>query len=257
MSVTGDLGRVTSCRKDPRRAQSLAHATSIQASTVDSHCQTSEIRVGRAMHAACARCWRASSALRANRAISLRTHAALLSSSATLHNADSKQRVSEALNSTQISDLLSSPTWDVQSLMPSEADIEAGAEEVSPEQLRHLLRLCALAPPATAEEEARLLRDLRSQLHFVRRVQRVKEAAGVTPLEALRDETRAAAQEEEIGLDAMRDALAAEETVGRFHKRIRRKTTVTDESREAEDWDVLGQAPRRMGRFFVVDRREV
>lgn len=101
-----------------------------------------------------------------------------------------------------------------------------------------------------------MLRELRAQLHFVKEVQKV-DTTGVEPLRSIRDETQAAEKEEEIGLEEMRDALGKEVAVGRYHRRIRRRTPslVEEKSREAEDWDALGQAPKRVGRFFVVEGR--
>lgn len=76
----------------------------------------------------------------------------------------------------------------------------------------------------------------------------------------MRDESSAAREEETVGLEAMREALGREEVVGRMHRRIRRRRrgevegdTVEKRAREAEGWDVLGQAPKRVGRFFVVE----
>ncbi len=58
-------------------------------------------------------------------------------------------------------------------------------------------------------------------------------------------------QENEITLDTLRAALDKEETVG-WSRRIRRKKEFAPETNEAENWDVLGHASRRMGRYFVV-----
>lgn len=102
-----------------------------------------------------------------------------------------------------------------------------------------------------------MLHDLHAQLHFVKQIQRVN-TDGVEPLQALRDESGFAQSDGkvrgEIGLEEMRDALAAEEVVGRHHKRIRRrKKLVDEEAKKAEDWDVLGQAGKKVGRYFVVE----
>lgn len=153
-----------------------------------------------------------------------------------------------------IDDFLSTRSWSVRSLLPSAADV-ASSNEVTPAQLRHLLRLSALQAPASAEEEAKMLRDLHSQLHFVRQVQGV-DTAGVQPLRSLRDESRAAQEEDEIGVETLREAFNAEEVVGRYHKRIRRRKVDDPEARAAEDWDVMGQAERKVGRYFVVESGE-
>lgn len=98
-----------------------------------------------------------------------------------------------------------------------------------------------------------MLRDLHSQLHFVRQIQDV-DTEGVEPLEAIRDESEAAQRENEIGFESLKEAFEGEEVVGRYHKRIRRKKGVVDEeAKRAEDWDVLGQAGKRVGRYFVVE----
>ena len=107
-----------------------------------------------------------------------------------------------------------------------------------------------------------MLADLRAQLHFVRRIQEV-DTARVQPLKSLRDETRAADREQEVDLESMRDALEETEvSIGRWHRRIRRKggkdmeADKDKERKSKQSWDVLGQAPQRVGRFFVVKSAE-
>jgi hypothetical protein len=96
-----------------------------------------------------------------------------------------------------------------------------------------------------------MLKTLSSQLHFVREIQQV-DTQGVPPLRALRDETIAAEKEREISMDTLKEALAREEVIGKHHKRIRRKTNPVG-AKDAEDWDVLGYAERKSGKYFVVD----
>lgn len=151
----------------------------------------------------------------------------------------------------EIASFLSTPTWSVKSLLPTSAQTDA-EQSVTPKQLHHLLRLSALPPPSSAEEEASMLRDLKAQLHFVKAIQQV-DATGVEPLRTIRDETAEAERENEITLESMREALASEEVVGKFHKRIRRRHVVSEEMRKAEEWDVLGQASKKVGRYFVVE----
>lgn len=151
---------------------------------------------------------------------------------------------------------LTSSSWSVRSLLPAASDTTS-QNEVTPKQLHHLLRLSALPPPATPEQEASMLRDLHAQLHFVKQIQRVN-TEGVEPLQALRGENKSIQSDGkvqgEIGLDEMRNALAAEEVVGKHHKRIRRrKNLIDEEAKKAEDWDVLGQAGKKVGRYFVVE----
>ncbi|KAI9724218.1 MAG: hypothetical protein M1828_003963 [Chrysothrix sp. TS-e1954] len=159
--------------------------------------------------------------------------------------------VSEPLDAKGIDDFLSKPDWSVRSLLPSEEDV-ASSTEVTSTQLHHLLRLSALPPPETPEQEAKMLKDLRAQLHFVKEIQKV-DTTGVQPLRSLRDETAAAEEENEISMETLKDAIANEEVVGKYHKRIRRKQVKSQGPNEAEDWDVLGQAPKKVGRFFVVE----
>ena len=93
---------------------------------------------------------------------------------------------------------------------------------------------------------------LAAQLHFVKEMQKV-DTTGIEPLRAIRDETKAAIREQEITLDKLEEALAQEEVVGKFYKRIRRKPEATKPERQPKDWDPLSQAKRTSGKFFVVD----
>ena len=149
-----------------------------------------------------------------------------------------------------VDDLLFKPTWSVRSLMPSEHQ-SMEAQNITSKQLRHLLRLSALPPPKDAEEEEKMLSTLSSQLHFVKEIQKV-DTTGVEPLRSLRDETMEGEREAEIGMDAMKDALAKEEIRGRHHKRIRRRRDPAV-IKEDDEWDPLGTASKTSGRFFVVE----
>ena len=97
-----------------------------------------------------------------------------------------------------------------------------------------------------------MMDDLAAQLHFVKEMQKV-DTTGVEPLRAIRDETLAAEQEQEITLDTLKEVLAQEEVVGRFYKRIRRTAETTKPERQPKDWDPLSHAQRTSGKFFVVD----
>ena len=147
-------------------------------------------------------------------------------------------------------ELLDRPTWSVRSLLRPE-NAQPEAQKVTPEQLHHLLRLSALPPPQSSEEEARMLDTLSAQLHFVGEIQRVP-THGVAPLPAIRDETRAAQEEQTVTLDTLKGALNNEDIIGKHHKRIRRNTAPVD-AKDAEDWDVLGSAEKKVGRYFVVE----
>ncbi|KAK7518548.1 DUF726 domain protein [Phyllosticta citriasiana] len=153
-----------------------------------------------------------------------------------------------------IDELLAKSTWSVKSLLPSDSQA-ADAPAVTPEQLRHLLRLSALPEPKTATEEENMLSTLRSQLHFVRAIQEV-DTEGVSPLRAIRDETTPAEEELEVGLNsgAIQEALAQEKVRGAHYRRVVTKEREEDDiSKRAEDWNVLGHAERKAGKYFIVE----
>lgn len=145
--------------------------------------------------------------------------------------------------------LLAAPTWSVESLLQGQKS--EGLPTISPEQLRHLLRLSALPPPASPDEEAKMLDTLTSQLHFVNEIRKV-DTTGVEPLRSLRDETAAGKKVEEVNVGNLKDAFAQEELKGKYYKRIRRQHAPETQS-DAESWDVLGSAEKRVGRYFVVE----
>lgn len=99
-----------------------------------------------------------------------------------------------------------------------------------------------------------MISDLQSQLHFVRAIQEV-DTEGVEPLVALRDETEEGLKEGTIGLEEMRGELGKEEVVGMRGRIVRRKDAEATGAREKEggDSDLLAQAPKRLGRYVVVD----
>ncbi|KAK4238907.1 hypothetical protein C8A03DRAFT_33021 [Achaetomium macrosporum] len=159
--------------------------------------------------------------------------------------------------------LLSQPTWSIRSLLPptpssntpSASPNSAPEEEITPAQLSHLLRLSALPQPSSPEETSRMLATLHAQLHFVRDIQRVN-TDGVEPLYSIRDETAEGMREATITVDTLKSALADEEVYGRCKRPRRRRTG--DQKKGAvdgngvEDWDVLGCASEKVGRYFVV-----
>lgn len=148
-----------------------------------------------------------------------------------------------------VNELLSKPTWSVASLLPKASD--ADSNEVSSKQLRHLLKLSALPPPKDDAEEAKMLKTLSSQLHFVKEIQRT-DTTGVQALQSLRDETARGEQEAELGLEALKNALAAEDVRGKFHPRIRRRRDAAQATKK-DEWNVLGTAGKKTGRYFVVE----
>lgn len=147
-----------------------------------------------------------------------------------------------------VEELLAKPTWSARTLLPQKDTTET--PEITSKQLHHLLRLSALPPPKSPEEEQKMLQTLSSQLHFVKEIQRV-DTTGVEPLRSLRDETAAGGREAEVGMETLKEALENEEVVGKHHRRIRRKTI--EGSMTNEKWNVLGTASKKVGRFFVVD----
>jgi hypothetical protein len=97
-----------------------------------------------------------------------------------------------------------------------------------------------------------MLDSLHSHLHFVTHIRSV-DTTSISPLQSLRDETTTGIQNQEIGLRDLEDALGKEEVKGRYYKRIRRRQEDADEGESAQNWDVLGQARKKVGRFFVVE----
>lgn len=150
----------------------------------------------------------------------------------------------------QLEELLARPTWSVESLLPPKTRAP-DAPQISSKQLHHLLRLSALPLPETSEQEQKMLDTLAAQLHFVGEIQRV-DTTNVKPLRAIRDETQAAEEEQTIGLGILKEALAKEDTIGKWHRRIQRGMHPVD-AKDVEDWDVLGSAEKKSGKYFVVE----
>lgn len=177
--------------------------------------------------------------------------------------------------------LLSRPTWSVRSLLPPD-DGDNGAPAITPRQLHHLLRLSALPLPSSPAEEASLLAGLRQQLGFVRQLRETALPEGLAPLAAVRDETLAAVGEAAFTVDDVEEVLRREVVVGRNRRPRRRKgkgegrLRVSDgdsgggqggrevvekdgalgRQEALEDWDVLGNASKRVQRYFVVETRK-
>jgi Asp-tRNA(Asn)/Glu-tRNA(Gln) amidotransferase C subunit len=158
---------------------------------------------------------------------------------------DAKDAMKQQIN---VDELLSKPSWSVASLLPKQNTSDP--LEVSSKQLRHLLKLSALPPPKDDAEEATMLRTLSSQLHFVKEIQK-SDTTGVEPLQSLRDETAEGEQNAELGLEALKEALAAEDVRGKFHPRIRRRRDRVEVKKD--EWNVLGTAGKKTGRYFVVE----
>ncbi|EXJ82526.1 hypothetical protein A1O3_06339 [Capronia epimyces CBS 606.96] len=195
----------------------------------------------------------------------------------------------------KITSLLKTPTWSVSSLLPpppsvvqstdiepdrkkydAESEIkpdlkkqEESESEVTPSKLHHLLRLSALPPPKSVQEQTDMLRTLQQQLHFVKEIQKV-DTTGVKPLVALRDETRDAREERAFTLESLQEYLSLEEKVG-VNGTIRRRKVPVDWSKEIptrtaeklprQDDRIVapfemgeGYASRKRGQFFFVKR---
>ncbi|EPS33766.1 hypothetical protein PDE_08728 [Penicillium oxalicum 114-2] len=124
-------------------------------------------------------------------------------------NAALARRYSSKPQHRDIASILAQPTWSVRSLLPKQAEKQSTAT-VTPQKLRHLLRLSALPQPSSHAEEQSMLQTLESQIHFVQEMQRV-DTTGVEPLRSIRDESPAAVKESTLGLDQLRDAFAQEQ----------------------------------------------
>lgn len=98
-----------------------------------------------------------------------------------------------------------------------------------------------------------MLEQLERQLQFVRQIQSV-DVEGVEPLARIEDETDEARKENMASLESMKEELDREIWRGKWNRRIvGRRPKKTAEDEEEQGWDVLGQAGKRMGRFFVVE----
>ncbi|KAI4757215.1 hypothetical protein E4T52_09353 [Aureobasidium sp. EXF-3400] len=126
-----------------------------------------------------------------------------------------------------VDDLLSRPTWSLDTLLPSSTSASE-TPTITSKQLHHLLRLSALPPPADSHAEQKMLDSLHSHLHFVTHIRSV-DTTGITPLQSLRDETTTGIKDQEIGLEDLEDAFSREEVKGRYYKRIRRRQEDAEE----------------------------
>lgn len=158
--------------------------------------------------------------------------------------------------SDDIANLLAKPTWSVRSLLPNTHDPTIPLS-ITPQKLHHLLRLSALPQPVDKAEETSMLRTLEAQIHFVKSIQDV-DTKDISPLRAIRDESREAIRESTISLETLKEALAKEKVVGR-RKKIRRQVMKDADAShvESDQWDgnALGSATRTAGKYFVVQSR--
>ncbi|KAK6528397.1 hypothetical protein TWF281_009638 [Arthrobotrys megalospora] len=136
--------------------------------------------------------------------------------------------------------ILDKPTWSITELLPpshpkstSKSPPLDPKDMVTPEKLRHLLRLSALPMPKDQKEEDEMIRDLNDQLYFVNKIKEV-DVTGVEPLVAIRDES------EERGI-TLEDIMQAEKELEGFG------------SMGAEEWDPLRASKQTIGKYFVVE----
>ena len=151
-----------------------------------------------------------------------------------------------------LEEMFAKPYWSVKSLFKSD-ESSASTPAITQKQLHHLLRLSALPLPTSEAQEAKMIKDLQSQLKFVQAIQQV-DTEGVEPLQSIRDETKEAEKEKEITVKSLQGEFDKEKVVGK-RGRIRRRNEVPAAARDErmKDWDPLAQAPKKLGRFFVVD----
>ncbi|KAL8928860.1 MAG: hypothetical protein Q9208_001638 [Pyrenodesmia sp. 3 TL-2023] len=198
------------------------------------------------------------------------------------YNTESLSRRHLSTNTTPDTDSLpdplpTEPTWSLRSLASPSRTSPSSTTTITPQTLHHLLRLSALPLPTSTAEQEKMLRDLHSQLAFVRAVQDVEIPEGTEPLQCVRDETEEGRREAEYGLESLEEELGRERVVGKRGRIVRRgkddngegedgyrngtgkdKVERSDmgakeEMEEGKGWDLLRLAPRTRGRFVVVD----
>lgn len=149
--------------------------------------------------------------------------------------------------------MLESPSWSTASLLGDD-DIGGAATEpaITQKQLHHLLRLSALPLPKTNTQEAKMIKDLEAQLKFVQAIQKL-DTEGVEPLQCIRDETQQGERESMITVESLREEFDKEMVLGKRGRIIRKKDLPPVEEEDMGDWDRLAQAPKKVGRYFVVE----
>ncbi|KAK5046030.1 hypothetical protein LTR84_008817 [Exophiala bonariae] len=176
----------------------------------------------------------------------------------------------------QIRELLQQPTWSVSSLLPPRTPkqqenqrqhqhqpskktrasplsnptppppifqaTQTTVSEITPSKLRHLLKLSALPAPSSPAEEASMLSTLRSQVHFVREIQKV-DTSGVAPLVAIRDETRDHVWASMVTEESLAQYFVQEDRVGTNGtvRRQRDNAVVISGDEEARPFEIDGQ----------------
>jgi Asp-tRNA(Asn)/Glu-tRNA(Gln) amidotransferase C subunit len=161
----------------------------------------------------------------------------------------SARNSTEAKGLDDIAAMLDQPSWSVKSFLEPTNDLRQ--ESITQKQLHHLLRISALPLPKSESEEAAMIKDLQTQLRFVQAIQKVN-TEGVKPLQSIRDETERAELENMITVQSLQDEFDKEVVVGR-RGRITKAETLPNDPEKAENWDPLGQASKKIGRYFVVE----
>jgi len=167
-----------------------------------------------------------------------------------LNRAHSLRNYSAPLKSSEIEELLATPSWSVKSLLDTHKK-PASDPTITQKQLYHLLRLSALPLPKSTEEEQEMIKTLESQLHFVQAIQSV-DTTGLEPLRSIRDETKQAEKENAVTLESMNEELSNEEVVG-HSRRIRKKKSAAVEMDKLNNWNPLALASKKIGRYIVVE----
>ncbi|KAK6360239.1 hypothetical protein TWF730_006389 [Orbilia blumenaviensis] len=139
-----------------------------------------------------------------------------------------------------VQSILNKPTWSINELLPpshpkstSKTPPLDPKDIITPEKLRHILKLSALPMPKDAEEEEEMIKDLNDQLYFVNKIKEV-DVTGVEPLVAIRDES----VEKGITLEDILKAEQELEGLGPMGD---------------QEWDPLKQVKNKIGRYIVVE----
>ena len=96
-----------------------------------------------------------------------------------------------------------------------------------------------------------MIKELDSQLYFVQAIQDV-DTTNVEPLQSIRDETREARDAATFGVDELQEVFDSEVVIGK-RRRIRTRKDAWTTEEHSDGVDLLAQAPKRLGRYVVVD----
>lgn len=151
-----------------------------------------------------------------------------------------------------IKNRLESPSWSTASLLGGDRDTATTGPVITQDQLHRLLRLSALPLPKTKAEETEMIKDLEAQLWYVQAIQML-DTEGIEPLPCIRDETKQGERESMITIESLREEFGKEVVLGKRGRIIRRTDLPPVEEEDMGDWDPLAQAPKKVGRYFVVD----